>query len=154
MYVFNKWVAEILDQYRTHLEWVDSVPINFTGTASERPAPCFTNTVDADLLFFGAAVNFTNGNCLVRIKSQSPQYEWMANNTATPQDTPVGAIFGLSTQNMPILPFISPFFLKANGRLQLQFTNAAASAVTGGIVTLRGLKLVDPINGGWNYGTL
>lgn len=152
MYTFNDYVKRILDRYRTHLELIDSIPINFTGTANEKPAPCFTNSVDSDVLYFGGAVNFTNGNVLCRIRSQSPQYEWMTNNTGTPQDTPVGAVFGLSTQNMPILPLIMPFFVNANGRLQMQFTNAATSAVTGGIVTWRALKLVDPIDGGWKYG--
>lgn len=152
MYTDNKYVQRILDRYRTHLELIDSIPINFTGTASERPAPCYTNPVDSDVLFFAGSVNFTNVNVLVRIKSQSPQYEWMTNNTGTPQDTPVNAVFGLSTQNMPVLPLIMPFFVGANGKLQMQFTNAASSAVTGGIVTWRALKLVDPIDGGWRYG--
>lgn len=152
MYPWNKYIERILDRYRTHQELIDSIPINFTGTANEKPAPITTNSVNEDVLYFAGNVNFTNQNVLVRIKSKSPQYEWMANNQATPQDTPVGAVFGLSTQVLPVLPLIMPFFVKANGLLQMQFTNAATSAVTGGIVTWRALRLSDPIDGGWNYG--
>ena len=152
MYTFNKYVERILDKYRSHQELVDAIPINFTGTASEKPPPIVTNSINDDVLYFAGAVNFTNNNVLVRIKSKSPQYEWMANVQAIPQDAPVGSVFGLSTQNMPVLPLIMPFFVKANGLLQMTFTNAATSAVTGGVVTWRALRLSDPIDGGWNYG--
>lgn len=152
MYYFTKYTERILDQYRTHLELIDSVPIGFTGVASQRPAPVYTSEVDADTLWFAANVDFTNTGVLIRIQSISPQYQWMANNNSTPQDTPINAVAGLSSQVMPVLPLISPFFLKRNGRLQMQFTNAASSPVTGGIITWRVLKLVDPIESGWQYG--
>lgn len=113
----------------------------------------FTNTVDSDTLFFAVNVNFTNANVLIRIQSISPQYQWMSNQQSTPQDTPIGAVAGLSSQVMPLLPLISPFFVKRQGRLQMQFTNSAAAATTGGVITWRMLKLVDPIDGvGWDYG--
>jgi len=152
MYTFNKYVERILDKYRTHLELVDTVPIGFDGVASRKPAPVFTSQVSADILFFAAYVDFTASDVLVRIQSRSPQYQWMANNNNTPQDTPIGAIAGITTQVMPLLPLISPFFLKANGQLQLQFTNSATAPVTNGSITWRGIKLVDPIDGGWDYG--
>lgn len=154
MYYFSKYVQQILDCYRTHLELIDSVPIGFTGTASERPAPVYTSEVSADVLLFGANVDFTNANVLIRIQSRSPQYQWMTNNNQTPQDTPIGAVAGVSAQVLPVLPLIMPFFIQANGQLQMNFTNSSASATTNGIITWRGLKLVDPINGGWNYGKL
>lgn len=154
MYSFNKYVERILDKYRTHLELVDTVPIGFDGVASRKPAPVFTNQVSADILLFGPYVDFTATDVLVRIQSRSPQYQWMANNNNSPQDTPIGAIAGISTQVMPVLPLIAPFFLKANGQLQMQFTNSATSPVTGGSITWRGLKLVEPIDGGWDYGML
>lgn len=151
MYVFSPYVQKILNKYRTHLELVDTVPIGFTGAASEKPAPCFTSPVDTDALYFAINVNFTNQNVLVRIESISPNYQWMANQDPTPQDTPIGAIAGLSTQALPVLPLIQPFFIKAQGRIKMRFTNAASSPVTGGIITWRALKLVDPIDGGWDY---
>jgi len=151
MFYFTKYVYQILDRYRNHLELVDSIPIGFTGTVSERLAPVVTNEIDADALYFAAHVNFTNANAMVRIVSISPQYQWMANNDATPQDTPISAIAGISTQAMPLLPLIQPFFIKKQGRLQMSFTNSATSPTTGGIWTWRMLKLVDPINGGWDY---
>lgn len=155
MYFFNKFTLQILDRYRTHIELIDSVPIGFTATASERPAPCYTSQIDADALFFAANVDFSNANVLVRIQSVSPQYQWMANNNAVPQDTPIGAVAGVLTQVMPVLPLVQPFFVKAQGRLQMQFTNSASSATNNGIITWRMLKLVDPIDGrGWNYGQM
>ena len=75
----------------------------------------------------------------------------MSNFDPTPQDTPVNAIAGVFSQAMPILPLIRPFFVKRQGRLSMQFTNAAAAPVTGGLWTWRGLKLVNPIDGGWDY---
>jgi hypothetical protein len=151
MYYFTKYTYQILDRYRSHLEIVDSFAIGFTGTASERLAPVYTDVVDADVLWFAAHTNFSNANALVRIVSISPQYQWMANQQATPQDTPITAIAGVTTQALPVLPLIQPFFLKAQGRLQHIFTNSATSATTGGIWTWRGLKLTEPIDGGWDY---
>jgi hypothetical protein len=155
MYYFSKYVYQILDCYRTHLELIDSQLIGFTATVSERPAPIYTNEVDADSLFFACNVNFNNANVLIRIQSVSPQYQWMANNNSTPLDTPIGAVAGISSQAMPVLPLIQPFFLKKNGRLQMQFTNSAASpSASTSIITWRLLKLVDPIDGGWDYGKI
>ncbi len=152
MFFFTKYIYQILDLYRTHVELIDTVPIGFTGVASERPAPVFTNEVSEDTLYFAAAVSFSNAAALVRIKSISPQYEWMADDAATPQDTPINAIAGVFSQAMPILPLIQPFFLKAQGRLQMQFTNSPAAPTTGGLWTWRALRLTNPIRGtGWDY---
>lgn len=154
MYYFNKYVLRILDRYRTHLELIDSIPIGFTGVANQRVPPIFTNEVDNDTLYFAANVDFNNPGVLIRIQSISPQYQWMANNQATTQDTPIGAVAGLTTQVNQVLPLIAPFFLKSNGKIQMMFTNSAAAPTTGGIITWRALKLVDPIDGGWDYGML
>lgn len=150
MYYFNPFTIQILNKYRNWLELPDSVPIGFTGVASEKPASVYSNEVDADSLIFGFNVDFTSTQVQIWIRSISPQYEWMANNQATQQYTPIGAIAGITSQVMPVLPLVMPFFLKANGKLEMRFQNAATSPVTGGIITLRRLKLVDPINGGWN----
>jgi hypothetical protein len=151
MYYFNKFTEKILACYGNWLELPDSIPIGFTGVASQVPAPINSNEVDTDSLIFAFGVNFDSPNdVLIRIRSISPQYEWMANTQQTPQDTPLTAIAGNSTQVMPLLPLVMPFFLKANGKLEMKFTNSATSPVTGGIITLRRLKLVLPINGGWN----
>src|SRR5215475_3121674 len=124
MYFFTKYVYQILDRYQTHLELIDTIPIGFTGVANERPAPAFTNEISEDVLYFAAQVNFSNAAVLVRIKSLNPQYEWMADDLANPQDTPVNAVAGVFSQALPILPLIAPFFVKAQGRLQMQFTNS------------------------------
>lgn len=152
MFFFTKYVYQILDFYRNHLELVDTIPIGFTGGASERTPPVFTNEVSEDVLYFAAGVNFSNANVLVRIKSISPQYDWMADDSATPQDTPVNALAGVFSQALPVLPLVSPFFVKKQGKLQMQFTNSAAGPVTGGLWTWRALRLTNPINGtGWDY---
>jgi hypothetical protein len=151
MYYFTKYIYQIMDQYRGHVILYDTVPIGFTGAASERLAPILTDEISADALFFAAHVNFTNANALVRIRSISPQYDWMANQTAVPQDTPISAIAGVSTQAMPVLPLVQPFFVKAAGRIQMIFTNSAAAPTTGGTWTWHVLKLLDPIGSGWDY---
>ena len=133
MYFFNEYTLKILSKYENHLELIDSIPIGFTGVASQVVAPVYSNEVDADSLIFAFGVDFDNSGVLVRIRSISPQYEWMANNQATPQLTPIGAIAGNSAQVMPVLPLVMPFFLKATGRLEFRFVNAAASPVTGGV---------------------
>src|SRR5215471_10970872 len=102
MYFFTKYVYQILDRYQTHLELIDTIPIGFTGTVNERPAPVFTNEVSEDVLYFAATVNFSNAGALIRIRSISPQYEWMANDDSTPQDTPVNALAGVFSQSMPL----------------------------------------------------
>ncbi len=151
MYNFSKYSYQILDRYKSHLVLFDSFAIGFTGTANERLAPIYTDALDSDLLFFAAHVNFANANALVRIQTQSPQYNWMANQTGTPQDTPISAVAGISTQALPMLPLIVPFFVAAQGRLQHIFTNSAASPTTGGIWTWAIVRLTDPIEGGWDY---
>jgi hypothetical protein len=152
MYYFTKYIYHILDFYGTHLELIDTIPIGFTGVASERPAPVFTNEISEDALYFAATVNFSNAAALVRIRSISPQYEWMADDAATPQDTPINAIAGVFSQSLPVLPLIQPFFLKKQGHLQMQFTNSPAAPTTGGLWTWRALRLTNPRNGtGWDY---
>lgn len=154
MYFFNKYVEQILDRYRTHLALEDTIPIGFTGVATQRVAPVFTNENSEDTLYVAASVNFTTSQALealVRIKSVSPQYEWMSNDDPNPQDTPVGAIAGVIGTAMPVIQLPQPFFIQRQGRLQMQFTNATAAPITGGLWTWRALRLTDPINGGWNY---
>lgn len=151
MYFFTKYVYQILDRYATHLELIDTIPLGFTGVAGEKPAPVFTNEVSEDVLYFAATVNFQNAGVLVRIRSVSPQYDWMANNDQTPQDTPVPAIAGFYNQVLPIIPLVQPFFVKKQGRLTMQFTNDTVAPITGGLWTWRALRLTNAISGGWDY---
>jgi hypothetical protein len=150
IWYYNKFILQILAYYRDFYLLYDTFAIGFTGVANERPAAANTDTVSEDVLYFGGQIDANGAGSLVRIRSTTPQYEWMANVTAIPQDTPASAIFGLSTQAMPVMPWVMPFFVEQQGRLQFQFTNSAGA--TGGIVTLHGLRLTNPINGtGWNY---
>jgi hypothetical protein len=155
---FNKYTYQILDRYQVHIVLEDTIQIGFTGAAFEKPPPVFTNDVSEDVLFFAASIDFLNPAVLVRIRSISPQYEWMANNDPQqPQDTPVNAIAGYTSQVMPQIPLPAPFFLKAQGRLQLNFTNSGPAApgvpapIIGGLWTWHALRLTGPINGGWDY---
>ena len=152
MWFFTNFIYKILNYYQTHLIFFDTIPIGFTGTNSERPAPVFTNEQSEDCLYFGGELSFSNANVLVRIRSVSPQYEWMVNDDPTPQDTPANAVFGVFSQALPIIPWVVPFFVKKQGRLQLQWTNSSSGATTGGFVTLQGIRLVNPVDGkGWDY---
>lgn len=152
MYFFNDYTKYILGFYKTHMEIIDTIPMGFTGVAGQRVAPAFTNEVSEDVLFFAATVNFLNSGALVRIKSTNPAYDWMADDNANPQDTPVNAIAGVFSQSLPLLPLIQPYFVKKQGRLQMNFTNDTAVPITGGLWTWRGLRLTNPKQGdGWNY---
>jgi hypothetical protein len=151
MYYLSDYNRFILSKYRTHLELIDTVPIGFAGVANERPAPVFTNETSEDALYVAAGVTFNAPGVLVRIRSISPQYEWMADDSVTPQDTPVNAIAGASTQVMPLIPLVVGFFIQKQGRLQMQLTNDAAGSITGGLWTWRAIRLTNPIDGGWNY---
>lgn len=154
MWFYNKFIYRILEFYKTHLPVFDTFPIGFANpaVASERPVPVFTNELSEDALYFGGQINFSVADVLVRIRSVSPQYEWMSDDSPTPQDTPVNAVFGVFSQSLPVIPWVSPFFIKKQGRLQLQFTNSATAPTTGGLVTLHGLRLTNPVNGaGWDY---
>jgi hypothetical protein len=107
-----------------------------------------------DVLYFAATVNFQNAGVLVRIRSISPQYDWMANNDngpSGPQDTPVNAIAGFFNQDTPLLQLVQPFFVKKQGRLQMSFTNDTVAPVVGGLWTWRALRLTNSISGGWDY---
>lgn len=151
MYRYDKYTKDILSRYREHLEFIDSLFIGFTGVANERPSPISNNEVSVDTLYYGAFVNFNNQAALVRITTISPHYQWMVNHNPIPQDTPIPAVAGITAQPMVIVPLMRPFFVKAQGRLLHQFTNSATSPTTGGTWVWRALKLIDPIDGGWNY---
>lgn len=151
MYNFDKYTQQIMDRYRTNLELIDTIAIGFTGVAGERPAPIFTNVTSEDALYFGLTVNFNNAGVLIRLRTISPQYDWMADDSPIPQDTPINALAGIFSQALPVLPLVRPFFIKKQGRLQMQWTNAASSPITGGLITYRALRLTNPINGGWDY---
>jgi hypothetical protein len=153
MYFFTKYTYAILDKYRNFEPLEQTTAIGFTGVAGERPPPVTTPDISEDSLLFGAQVNFNNPGVFVRIKSLSPQYEWMGDNQPTPINTPITAIAGTFDQALPVLPLIQPAFLSAQGKLQMSFTNAAANPITGGFITWRGLRLVGPIDGGWNFTT-
>lgn len=151
MYRYSKYTKEILSKYRQHLEFIDQLQTGFTGVAGERPAPVATNEVSVDTLYYAAYVNFSNAAALVRITTISPHYQWMVNHDPNPQDTPINAVAGLAAVATVNLPLMTPFFVKARGRLQHQFTNSAAAPTTGGIWVWRALKLIDPIDSGWDY---
>lgn len=151
MYRYNKYIKHILSFYREHLEFIDSLQTGFTATASERPSPVFTNEVSVDTLYFGAHVNFENAAALVRITVLSPQYQWMTNHMPAPQDTPIHALAATHLQAAMVIPLMAPFFVKAQGRLAHQFTNSAVDPTDGGRWVWRALKLIDPIDGGWDY---
>lgn len=135
------------------MELVDTQDINFAGVASERPPAALTSDVSEDIVIFGFTVDFSNAGVLVRIRSITPNYQWMTRgDDQPPQDTPINAIAGIFSQASPILQLVQPFFLKKQARLEMQFTNSAAAPTTGGLITARGLRLTNPHNGtGWDY---
>lgn len=152
MYQFDEQTKAIMAMYREYLIDFDTVSIGFSGTLNER-LTVYSHEVSDDSLIFAHSVDFSTTDVLVRASSRSPQYDWMSNDDQTPQDTPIGAFAGFSNQVLPLLPLIKPFFLYSNGRIAYTFTNSATSAVTGGLLTIARLKLVNPFDGkGYQYG--
>lgn len=154
MYFYNDYVNRILSHYQEFMPLEDTIPIGFTGVASQRVAPVFSNEIAEDSLIFAAGVDFTTSQATearVRISSVSPVYDWMANIDELPQDTPVGTLAGVIGTAMPVIALPMPFFIQRQGKVRLQFTNAIAAPITGGNWTFRGLRLTRPINGGWSY---
>lgn len=138
----NPEVQKVLSRYEDFVIIESTVSIGFNGSTASQPMTVYTPEVDADVLYATAHRDFTNEFVVVRVSSTSPQYQWMADQSNPPVDTPVGAIFGYSTYVTPKLPFCTPYFVEANSKLQFKFVNSPTSLTTGGKVTLEGVKLL------------
>lgn len=142
---FSDHVKTILSRYKSWQPLYLTSLIGFDGvTASER-VTTFTPQVDSDSLLFGAHVNFSNSQVNLRITDTGNGYAWNVLQAAiggTTSGTPVTAIAGATTQVMPILALVCPYFLSRQGKLQMDFVNGTSSitAATASI-TWTGLKL-------------
>ena len=140
---FQKYVDGILSNYPRHQPLLVSIAIGFPGVASER-VTVFTPQIDADALLFAANVDFSNSNVSLRVTDTQSGDVWNAlqsNSGTTISGTPIGAVAGIQTQVMPLLPLVCPFFLSRQSKLQLDFQNSASSMTTGGNITFTGIKL-------------
>lgn len=140
---FQNYIDNTLKQYPRFQPLLISVAIGFPGVASER-VTVFTPQIDADALIFGANVDFSNANVVLRITDTQSGYVWNAlqsNAGTTISGTPITAIAGIQTQVMPVLPFVCPFFLSRQSKLQLDWQNSASAMTTGGNITFTGVKL-------------
>jgi hypothetical protein len=154
----QKYVERILDCYAVHLDLDLTVATTLTGTASEIKT-VYTPEVDGDSLIFRCHADFSNtgtGGVTVNISSTIPAYEFnlgtMPPGATSPQPCPITANFGITTQNNPLIWLTAPFFLKRQGKLQFVIQNSSTSATTGGNLVIRGVKLLRPINGGYDPG--
>lgn len=145
MFIINPITLAFMQQFEEQLELIDPIPIGFTGVANQELPSIFTSEVDAYSLVFGFEISADPRDASVWIRSTNPQYEWMAQSASgTPIYAPVSAVAGIAGQVLPVLPLVQPFVLKPNGRLELKFINASTSPLTGGVFTIRRLKLVNP----------
>ena len=139
--IFHDYVAGILSKYLAYKELVLPVSIGWDGaTASERKTR-FTPPVDQDALIFAGGSDFSNAFATVKITDTASGYVWTLGENN--QNAPVNSIFGVSTQVMPLLPLVCPFFLARQSKLQMEFVNSATSLTTNGVVTWRGIKLLS-----------
>lgn len=143
MFLINPITLTRLQDFEQQLELWDTVPIGFTGVASQEISSVFCNEVDQSSMLFGLGVDFEPGDSKIWVRSISPQYEWIANTqNGTPNFMPISAVCGVEGQVMPILPLVMPFELLPNGKIEFRFINASSGAITGGNLQLRRLKLV------------
>lgn len=143
MWIINPITLARLQDFDARLELWDTVPIGFTGVASQEISSVFSNEVDEYTMLFGLAVDFDPGNAKMWVRSISPQYEWNANTrNGTPNFMPISAVAGIEGQVLPVMPLIMPFELYPNGKIEFRFINASSSPITGGNLQLRRVKLV------------
>jgi len=143
MWIINPITLARLQDFDARLELWDTVPIGFTGVASQEISSVFSNEVDEYTMLFGLGVDFDPGNAKMWVRSISPQYEWNANTrNGTPNFMPISAVAGIEGQVLPVMPLIMPFELYPNGKIEFRFINASSSPITGGNLQLRRIKLV------------
>jgi hypothetical protein len=143
--VFTDWVKNIINKYRDFKPQYLTTAIGFTAVASEM-RPVFSPAIDADCLIFGFNVDFSNAGVTLKITDTSSGYVW---NVLQPtvgqaiQGSPIVAIAGITTQVMPVLRLICPFFLSRQSKLQYDFQNSAAGPTTGGNISAVAIKLLS-----------
>lgn len=143
---FADYVRNVLGKYRNYLPLYLTCPIGFDGATASQRVTVFTPAVDADALLFGANVDFSNPLVNLKITDTASGYVWSIIQTisgSTLSGTPITAIAGVTTQALPILPLVVPFFLSRQSKLQLDFQNSATSLTTNGNITWVALKLLD-----------
>lgn len=142
---FSDYVKAVLAKYKTWQPLYLTSLIGFDGSTASERVTCFTPQVDSDALIFGAHTNFSNSQVNLRITDTGNGYAWnvlQAATGATTSGTPVTAIAGASTQVMPVLALVCPYFLSRQGKLQMDFTNSATSlSPSTASITWTGLKL-------------
>jgi hypothetical protein len=144
---FSEYVATILKKYKTWQPLYLTTLIGFDGSTASERTTCFTPQVDSDAILFGGHTNFSNAQVNLKISDTGSGYVWnvlQGATSATTSGTPVTAIAGASTQVMPILAMVCPYFLSRQSKLQMDFTNSATSvAGATSSITWVGIKLLN-----------
>lgn len=141
---FEEHIRSILGKYKSWQPLYLTILIGFDGATASQRVTCFTPQVDSDALIFGAHTNFSNSQVAVKITDTGTGYAWnvlQAATGATTTGTPVTALAGASTQVMPLLPLVCPYFLSRQGKLQMDFVNATTPVASTSSITWTGLKL-------------
>jgi hypothetical protein len=136
--VFNDYIKGILARYARYNEIALTTPIGFDGATASQQRQVYTPQIDSDCLIFGAGVDFTNVNVTVKVTDVASGYVWNPTTAA-----PIHSLAGAAAQVMPIILLTCPFFMSRQSKLQMDFTNSAASLTTGGNITWRGVKLLN-----------
>lgn len=141
--LFQDYVNNLLKQYKQFKDHWLTTAIGFAGVASENSV-VFTPPVDADFMIFGFNVDFSNAGVLVTMVDTSTGYNFMtlqSTGTTSLVGTPITAVAGLTTQVMPVLSLICPFWLSRQSKIQYNFRNSASAQTTGGNISAVGIKL-------------
>lgn len=112
----------------------------FIGALEQRAQ--FLVSADCDIeihdLYDNFSGQFDMANLLVKVVDMGTPTNW------NPTKSPVPAIFGDELSVNPGLPFVKPYLLKKGHRISVlsQF-NVAASSVSNGLLTFRGVRLCE-----------
>lgn len=143
--LFQDYVEGILKKYAQYKSHWLTTAIGFAGVASEN-AIVYTPPVDADFMIFGFNVDFSNTGVLVSLQDTSTGYEFMtlqSTGTTALVGTPIVAVAGITTQVMPVLSLICPFWLPRQSKIKYSFRNSASGQTTGGNISAVGVKLLS-----------
>jgi len=144
---FQDYVSTILAKYKTWMPLYLTALLGFDGATASQRVTCFTPQVDSDALLFGAHTNFTNTTVNCKITDSGSGYSWNVLQSApgaTTTGTPVTALSGQSTQVMPLLALVCPYFLGRQSKLQMDFINGASTiSPSTSSITWVGLKLIN-----------
>jgi hypothetical protein len=115
----------------------------FLGGGEQRAQ--YLPSVDCDVEIHSLYTNFINtgvdvSNLVIKVVDMGTDTNW------NPTRSPVASIFGSEFDVNPALPFVKPYLLKKDHRINIVAQNnvgAAGASIDNGLMTLRGVRLCE-----------